>query len=66
MPPKLKPSTKEYVRDKNNKMTSKWFWKHYSVSGYSTKELKELYNSPSMKKKKNIILRELEKRNESI
>lgn len=66
MPPKIKPSTKDYKKDKNGRMTNRWTWKHFTVSGFSTKELKELYNSSSMKKKKNIILRELEKRNESI
>ena len=64
MPPKIKPSTKEYKRDKNGRMTNQWTWKHFTVSGISTKELKELYVSPNMKRKKNVILRELEKRNE--
>jgi hypothetical protein len=36
MPAKLKPSTKEYLRDKNGKMTNRWFWKHYTLSGEST------------------------------
>jgi hypothetical protein len=63
MPPKIKPSTKEYKRDKNGRMTNQWTWKHFTVSGTSTEELKKLYDSPSMSRKKNIILRELEKRN---
>ena len=64
MAPKLKPSSKEYKRDRNGRMTNQWTWKHFTVSGISTKELKELYNSSNMKRKKNVILRELEKRNE--
>jgi hypothetical protein len=33
MPAKLKPSTKEYLRDKNGRMTNRWFWKHYTLRG---------------------------------
>ena len=62
MPAKLKPSTKEYLRDKNGKMTNRWFWKHYTLSGESTKELIKLYGTPSYKKKKQMIKRELQKR----
>ena len=63
MPIKLKPSTKEYNRDQNGKMLSTFVWKHYTPSNTSTEELKKMYESPSFKKKKNIIKRELEKRN---
>jgi hypothetical protein len=62
MPAKLKPSTKEYLRDKNGKMTNRWFWKHYTLSGESTYELIKLYGTPSYKKKKQMIKRELQKR----
>ncbi len=58
--PKLKPSTKEYKRDKNGRMTNKWIWKHYTVSGTSTEELLKLYQSTP--RKKNVIKRELDKR----
>ena len=43
MPAKLKPSTKEYIKV-NNKMTNKFFIKHYTVPSTSTEELKKLYN----------------------
>lgn len=66
MPVKIKPSVKEYIRDGNNKMTSKYVWKHYTPSNTSTEELKKLYESPAYRKKKNIIKRELIKRNEII
>ena len=36
MPSKLKPSTKDYKRDSNGRMTNKWVWKHYTVSGAKT------------------------------
>ena len=62
MPAKLKPSTKEYLRDKNGKMTNRWFWKHYTLSGTGIEELIKLYGTPSYKKKKQMIKRELQKR----
>jgi len=62
MPAKLKPSTKEYVRDSRGRMTNKWSWKHYTPSATSTEELKKLLENSSYKRKKNIILRELAKR----
>ena len=61
MPTKLKPSTKEYKRDRNNRMTNQWIWKHFTVSGTSTEELKKLYESPSYRRKKSVIKRELER-----
>jgi len=61
MPAKLKPSVKEYIKV-NNKMTSKFKMKHYTPSSMSTEELKKLYISPSMKRKKNLIQKELLKR----
>ena len=48
---KLKPSTKEYVRDARGKMTSKWAWKHYTVSNTSTEELLKLLVMDTQKKK---------------
>jgi len=63
MPVKIKPSTKDYLRDSKGKMTSKWVWKHYTTTNTSTEELIKLYESPSYKRKKQVIRRELEKRN---
>jgi hypothetical protein len=62
MPAKIKPSTKEYIKDKNGKQTNNWVWRHYTVCSTSTEELKKLYQTPSYKKKKQIIKRELQKR----
>ena len=57
---KLKPSTKEYKRDSNGRMTNKWIWKHYTVSGAKTEDLLKLYKTTP--KKKSVIKRELERR----
>ena len=62
MPAKLKPSSKEYVRDARGKMTKKWAWKHYTPAMTSTVELKKLLENSSYKRKKSIILKELAKR----
>ena len=61
MSAKLKPSSKTYVRV-NNKLTNKFVIKHYTPSNTSTDELIKMYDSPSMRKKKGIIQRELMKR----
>ena len=61
MPPKIKPSTKEYIKV-NNKMTNKFRIIHYTPSNTKTEELIKLYNSPSYKRKKEIIRKELVKR----
>lgn len=66
MPAKLKPSTKEYERDSRGRMTNKYIWKHYTPSGTSTEELKKMYTTNTFRKKKNLIIRELLKRNEAI
>ena len=63
MPAKLKPSTKEYARDARGRMTNKYIWKHYTPHNTPTKELQKMYESDSFKRKKNIIKRELIKRN---
>ena len=42
MPAKLKPSSKEYVRDARGKMTNKWTWKHYTPAMTSTEELEKV------------------------
>ena len=62
MSAKLKPSTKEYKKDKNGKVTNNWVWKHYTLSSTSTDELIKLHKTPSFKKKKQMIGRELQKR----
>ena len=63
MAPKLKPSSKEYKKDRNGRMTSKWEWKHYTVASTSTKELLKHLDSPSKKRKRKVISLELKKRN---
>lgn len=63
MAPKLKPSSKEYKRDRNGRMTNQWKWKHYTVASTSTKDLLKYLESPSMKRKRRLIKLELEKRN---
>ena len=62
MPVKIKPSTKDYIRDARGKMTNKFRWKHYTVSNTSTEELQKLYTSDSYKRKKEVIKKELIKR----
>ena len=66
MPPKLKPSTKQYERDSRGRMTQKWKWVHYTPSNTSTEELKKMYESSSYSRKKNLKKKELIKRNEII
>ena len=61
MPPKIKPSTKEYIKV-NNKMTNKFFMKHYTPSNTTTEELIKYYESPSFRKKKELIKKELIRR----
>jgi hypothetical protein len=60
MPVKIKPSTKEYKRDRNNRMTNQWTWKHYTVSNTTTEELLKYYRT--LPRKKNVIAKELERR----
>lgn len=62
MPVKLKPSTKEYKKDTRGKMTNQWTWKHYTPSNTSTEELLKMLSSPSERKNKNKIQKELTKR----
>lgn len=61
MPPKIKPSTKEYIKV-NNKMTNRFRIVHYTPSNLKTEELIKLYESPSYKRKKELIRKELVKR----
>ena len=60
MPGKLRKSTKEYKRDSSNRMTNKFRWKHYTVSGASTEELQKSYRS--LPRKRSMIKRELDRR----
>ena len=57
---KIKPSTKEYKRDRNNRMTNQWTWRHYTVSNTTTEELLKYYRT--LPRKKNVIAKELERR----
>lgn len=66
MPVKLKPSVKKYVRDDRGKMTSKWSWEHTTTAGTSTVELKKMLEDKNLRKKRNVIKRELIKRNETL
>lgn len=63
---KLKPSVKEYLKDSRGKRINQFVWKHFTPSGTSTEELKKMYTANTFRKKKNIIKRELLKRNETI
>jgi len=64
MPSKIKESTKVYKRDRNNRMTNQYTWKHFTVSGTPTHELISHYKN--LPRKRNIIRRELLKRNVDI
>lgn len=66
MPAKLKQSSKEYIRDSRGKMTNKFVWKHFTPSGTKTSELLKMYSDNKFRKKKNLIKKELLKRNETI
>tara|TARA_B100000768_G_C11283277_1_gene380062 strand:- start:2771 stop:2971 length:201 start_codon:yes stop_codon:yes gene_type:complete len=66
MPVKLKPSSKDYIKDANGRMTNRFQWKHYTVSNTSTEDLKKYYTSSTMTKKKNVIKRELDRRGISL
>lgn len=63
---KLKPSSKKYKKDKNGKMTNVWSWEHYTCANTKTEELKSLYTNSNYSKKKNMILKELTKRNVAV
>jgi len=66
MPAKIKPSNKVYNRDARGKMLKTFVWKHYTPASTSTEELKKIYTEDKFRRKKNIIKRELLKRNETI
>ena len=59
MAPKLKPSTKEYIKQ-NGKLTNRWTIKHHTVCSATTKEL--IDSLEKLPRKKGVILRELLKR----
>ena len=62
MAPKLKPSTKEYIRDKNNRMTNRWIIRHYTIASTSTEDLKKFYTQQTYSRKKDVIKKELSRR----
>lgn len=62
MPPKLKPSSKQYIKDERGRMTNKFKLIHYTTSNTSTEELKKMYKSDSYTRKKELIRKELLKR----
>jgi len=62
MAPKLKPSSKEYIRDKNGRMANRWVIKHYTIASTSTEDLKKFYESQNYSRKKNVIKKELSRR----
>lgn len=65
---RLKPSTKEYKRDARGKIISdkKYTWRHYPPCSFKTEELKEMFNNSIYRRKKHLILKELDRRNISI
>ena len=62
MPAKIKPSSKQYIKDERGRMTNKFKLMHYTPSNMKTEELKKLYKSDSYKRKKSLIKKELIKR----
>tara|TARA_R110000772_G_scaffold65320_2_gene145827 strand:- start:420 stop:614 length:195 start_codon:yes stop_codon:yes gene_type:complete len=64
MSSKLKPSSKEYVKDSTGKFTNKWVLKHYTAASYSDTALIEALSK--LPRKKGIILKELDRRGVSI
>jgi hypothetical protein len=63
---KLKPSTKQYIKDSRGKMTNKWTMLHFPPSSFKTKELKEMYSSNVYSRKKHLIKKELENRGQEV
>lgn len=61
---KLKPSTKEYKRDARGKIISdkQYTWRHYPPCSFKVEQLKTMYESSEYKRKKHLILNELQKR----
>ena len=61
MPPKFKPSHKEYIKDRNNRPTSRWRWKHYYLKQTSTEDIIEAINN-GKKKHRTKFINELNRR----
>jgi len=61
---KLKPSTKEYKRDSRGKIISdkQYTWRHYPPCSFKLEELVTMYESLQYKRKKHLILNELQRR----
>ena len=47
MPAKIKPSSKQYIKDERGRQTNKFKLVHYTPSNTSTEVLKKLYKSDS-------------------
>lgn len=63
---KLKPSSKQYIKDSKGKMTNKWTILHFPPSSFKTKELQEMYSNKLYSRKKHLIKRELETRGQLV
>ena len=61
MPPKFKPSHKEYIKDRNNRPTSRWRWKHYYLRQTSTEDIIDAINN-GKKKHRTKFINELNRR----
>ena len=55
MPAKFKPSHKEYIKDRNNRPTTRWRWKHYYCKQTSTEDLIKAINTGKPKHKQKFI-----------
>ena len=62
MPPKFKPSVKEYIKsEKTGRPTNRWRWKHYYLKMTPTDEIIEAVNK-GKKKHRTKFLNELVRR----
>lgn len=55
MPAKFKPSHKEYIKDRNNRATTRWRWKHYYLKQTSTEEIIDGINNGKRKHRTKFI-----------
>ncbi len=62
MPPKFKPSQKEYIKNAAGRPTNRWRWKHFYLRQTSTQEIIDAINNPKTKKHKTKFLNELVRR----
>ncbi len=62
MPPKFKPSVKEYIKHKTTgRATSRWRWKHYYLKQTPTEEIIDAINK-GKKKHRGKMINELTRR----